>query len=374
MRKGTKGTITNRTIARDMMNMLRPDSLLNISLEQRHILRNEASVQWRKDNPERASEIGIKGGNGCLIKGVGIHALSKEQMSEQGKKNYREGKGIASLTLEQRIEIGKEFGKPNLVGEIICGVCGRTTNKGNYAQSHGDNCRELDKIRLIDALPNIFTSPIIDIIAEKIRILNVQQLNIKHNTCEYTKVDVLVEKPNNFKPQWYKKNIEKIKTFKQNYETIIGKKYEKSVDVISYEDLFSIDEMELQKNIIRDNKKVLSKTRKQYCNTPSAKEHLTKLSRENAEKSTLRKLNRYKKLLEFIPNEQFTSKQFKLICNQLVEHYKNKNKLEELYTECGINETNINAYTKVLLRESTLINQIFKGPNQFNSSIYKKIK
>ena len=33
-----KGTITNRTIARDMMNMLRPDSILNKDLEKRHIL------------------------------------------------------------------------------------------------------------------------------------------------------------------------------------------------------------------------------------------------------------------------------------------------------------------------------------------------
>jgi hypothetical protein len=348
---------TSRTLARDLGNQLFPDSILNENIKERQVMATEASVIWALNNPEEASERGTKGGDACMAKGVGIHALTFEQMSEQGKKNYEAGLGIASLTPEQRSEIGKEFGKPNLVGEIICGVCGRTTNIGNYTQSHGDNCRELHKVRLIDALPNIFTSAIIDIIAEKIGILNVEQLNIKHNTCEYTKVDVMVENPNNFKPQWYKKNIEKIKTFKQNYEIIVGKKYEESVDVISYEDLFSINEIELQKNIIKDNKKALSKARKQYSNTQSGKEHLTKISRENALKRINKKIQKFKSILELISSDTFTLKDVQTACKEYG--------IEKWYDAEG----------KKIIKEKTLVEQIYKGKGlQYKDpSIYKQI-
>ena len=343
-------SVTSRVLASAFTNQLCIDSILNKDLEKRHVLRTEASVQWRKDNPERAREIGLMGGETSKT------PEGRARMSEVGKK-YGPINGKKWGEIYGPIN-GKKYGKPNLVGEIICGVCGRTTNKGNYTQSHGDNCRELDKVRLVDALPNIFTSAIIDIIAEKIGILNGEQLNIKHNTCEYTEVDVLVEKPNNFKPQWYKKNIEKIKTFKQNYETIIGKKYEESIDVISYEDLFSIDGIELQENIFEEYRRTTSKARKQHSNTKSGKDHLTKISRENALKRSNKKIQKFKSILELILSDTFTLKDVQTACKEYG--------IEKWYDAEG----------KKIIKEKTLVEQIYKGKGlQYKDpSIYKKIK
>ena len=210
-----KGTITNRTIARDMMNMLRPDSILNKDLEKRHILRTEASVQWRKDNTERAREIGLMGGNATFKKKTGIHAETFEVRSERAKKSYKEGKGMAKLTKEQRSKIGKSIGKKNLVGEIICELCGRKTNKGNYKQFHGDNCREKSIIEFIELLPNKFTKGIVKEIATKYEIENWEKWNIFHELCIYTKCVVKIDRPNQFNPCWYGKNIKEINKVKK---------------------------------------------------------------------------------------------------------------------------------------------------------------
>jgi hypothetical protein len=155
-----KGTITNRTIARDMMNMLRPDSILNKNVKERQKNATKKALEFRKNNPEKASEIALKGGNATFKKKTGIHAETFEVRSERAKKSYKEGKGMAKLTKEQRSKIGKSIGKKNLVGEIICELCGRKTNKGNYKQFHGDNCREKNIIEFIELLPNKFTKGI----------------------------------------------------------------------------------------------------------------------------------------------------------------------------------------------------------------------
>jgi hypothetical protein len=209
-----KGTITNRTIARDMMNMLRPNSILNKNLNERQEKATKKAKEWRDENPEKSRKIGILGGNKCKEMKVGIHALTKEQLSEYAKKNYREGKGFAKLTKEERSIIGKKVGKQNLVGEIICEKCGRKTNKGNY-RFHGDNCREFDKINLIDNLPNKFTKAIAKEIAEKLDIMNWEKLYIFHETCPYTECYIKVNNPNQHNPSWYKKNTKEINKIKK---------------------------------------------------------------------------------------------------------------------------------------------------------------
>jgi hypothetical protein len=210
-----KGTITNRTIARDMMNMLRPDSILNKDLEKRHILRTKAAIEWRKNNPEKSSEIALQGGNATFKKKTGIHAETFEVRSERAKKNYKEGRGFAKITKEQRSKIGKTIGKQNLVGELICEKCGRNTNKGNYKQFHGDNCREKSIIEFIELLPTKFTKGIAKEIAIKYEIENWEKWNIFHQLCIYTKCVVKIDRPNQFNPCWYGKNIKEINKIKK---------------------------------------------------------------------------------------------------------------------------------------------------------------
>jgi hypothetical protein len=210
-----KGTITNRTIARDMMNMLRPDSILNKNVKERQKNATKKALEFRKNNPEKASEIALKGGNATFKKKTGIHAETFEVRSERAKKSYKEGKGMAKLTKEQRSKIGKSIGKKNLVGEIICELCGRKTNKGNYKQFHGDNCREKNIIEFIELLPNKFTKGIAKEIAIKYEIENWEKWNIFHELCIYTKCVVKIDRPNQFNPCWYGKNIKEINKVKK---------------------------------------------------------------------------------------------------------------------------------------------------------------
>jgi hypothetical protein len=176
----------------------------------------EARAKWGKNNSERVSEIAALGGESALKLGVGIHGLSKEQMSQHGKKNYKEGKGMAKLTTEERSKIGKTKGKQNLVGEIVCEKCGRKTNKGNYKQFHGENCREKKIIQFIELLPNKFTKAILKETAIRYEIIGWEKWNILHELCIYTKCIIKVERPNQFNPCWYGKNIKEINKVK-NY-------------------------------------------------------------------------------------------------------------------------------------------------------------
>jgi hypothetical protein len=112
-------TYTKREEARDIINILRPDSLLVRTQKERRKKATEASVVWASNNPKEASDRGIKGGNGCLNKGVGIHAETFEVRSKRAKINYKEGKGFAKLTQEEKSVIGVTYGKPNLVGDSM---------------------------------------------------------------------------------------------------------------------------------------------------------------------------------------------------------------------------------------------------------------
>jgi hypothetical protein len=166
--------------------------------------------EWRKKNPDKAKSIAEKGGNKTLKLKIGIHNRSHKEMSEHAKSLYKQGKGMASISKLERKRLGKEYGKKNLIDEVICEKCGRSVNKGNYAKSHGKKCKELDKINLINLLPNKFTQSITKEIAEEHGIKNWKALNIFHDTCPYTKCIVKVDRPNQFNPSWYGKNKREI--------------------------------------------------------------------------------------------------------------------------------------------------------------------
>lgn len=133
---------------------------------------------------------------------LGIHAATKEQRSEWAKNS-----GFSAMSPEERSSIGKTYGKKNLLKEIVCEKCGNTVNKGNYHQFHGEKCREADKIRLINALPDLFTKAMIKEVANRIEIKDWEKLNITHHTCPYTEIHIKVERPNQYNPSWYKKLI-----------------------------------------------------------------------------------------------------------------------------------------------------------------------
>ena len=166
--------------------------------------------EWRKKNPDKSKSIASIGGNKTLKLKIGIHNRTHKEMSEHSKNLYKQGKGMASISKSERKRLGIEYGKKNLCSEVICEKCGRSVNKGNYAKSHGKKCKELDKIKLINLLPNKFTQSITKKIAEENRIKNWKALNIFHDTCPYTKCIIKVDRPNQFNPSWYAKNKREI--------------------------------------------------------------------------------------------------------------------------------------------------------------------
>lgn len=211
-----KGIVTNRTIARDMMNMLRPDSILNRNKEERQSKATQRAKEWRVKNSKKAKEIATIGGNKTFELGLGIHSETFEVRSQRAKKSYKDGKGMAKLTREERSKIGKTIGRKNLVSEIVCENCGKKVNKGNYAQFHSIKCREEKIINLINLLPEKFTKSIVKKIAEENKIKGWENWNIFHELCSYTKCIIKVERPNQFNPCWYGKNkreINKVKKF-----------------------------------------------------------------------------------------------------------------------------------------------------------------
>lgn len=163
---------------------------------------------WRDKNPDKASEIASMGGETSKTK------EGRARMSKVGSK-YGKIYGGKTLTKEEYSENGKKYGKQNLISEIICEKCGKTVNKGNYGKSHGKKCRELDKIKLIQLLPSKFTKTITKDIAKEHGIKNWEKLNIFHHTCPYTKCVIKVEKPNQYNPYWYGKNIKEINKVKK---------------------------------------------------------------------------------------------------------------------------------------------------------------
>jgi len=134
--------------------------------------------------------------------GKGIHAMTKEELSEHGK-YCASIAGFSQMTKEEQTQIGKKYGKKNLLKKMICEECGKEVNKGNYHQFHGDKCKEKQKKDLLNLLPNPFTSVDLKQIAEKNNIKNYKSLNLLHSTCPYT---VCIKSgTNQFNPGVYKK-------------------------------------------------------------------------------------------------------------------------------------------------------------------------
>jgi hypothetical protein len=175
-----------------------------VSQKQNALARGE----WGRKNPDKQKQIATKGGEA-----VNTPEL-KEKMSKIGKQ-YGKENAVKYIPIETKKRNGKQYGKQNLCSELICEKCGRSVNKGNYAQSHGKKCKELDKIKLINLLPDKFTQGIVKEIAEEHGIKNWKALNIFHDTCPYTKCIIKVDKPNQFNPCWYGKNKREINKIKK---------------------------------------------------------------------------------------------------------------------------------------------------------------
>jgi hypothetical protein len=168
-----------------------------------------ARVEWGKKNAEKSKNIARIGGNK-----VGKTKEGRKRMSVIGKE-YGPNNAVEFIPIETKQRNGKKYGKLNLTSEILCEKCGKTVNKGNYAQSHGKKCKELNKINLINLLPNKFTQSIVKGIADENGIKNWKSFNIFHDTCPYTKCIIKVDKPNQFNPSWYSKNIKEINKVKK---------------------------------------------------------------------------------------------------------------------------------------------------------------
>lgn len=168
---------------------------------------SEQAKKWREKNPDKASEIASAGGKKSRS------SARRKIMSNIGKQ-YGADNAVKYISLETKKRNGKKFGKQNLCSEIICEKCGKSVNKGNYAKSHGKKCRELDKIKLLNLLPDKFTKSIIKEIALDSGIKNWEKLNLLHDTCPYTICIIKVDKPNQYNPCWYRKNKREINKIK----------------------------------------------------------------------------------------------------------------------------------------------------------------
>jgi hypothetical protein len=198
---------TSGTIARDIINILRPNSGLRITQKERQVSATKASIEWRKNNPEKATQIAKMGGENSKTE------EGRNRCSKVGKK-YGPENAVKYIPIETKKRNGTKYGKQNLVGEIMCEKCGRITNKGNYAQSHGQNCRELDKIKFIDLLPNIFTTSEMKKIANANNIDWIR-LNILHHTCIYISIKEKGKFPFQMNPNIYSKNKKEINKVKK---------------------------------------------------------------------------------------------------------------------------------------------------------------
>lgn len=168
----------------------------------------EKAKKWREKNPDKSFEIASKGGKKS-------RSSSRRKIMSNVGKVYGAENAVKFIPIETKKLNGKKFGKQNLCSEIICEKCGKSVNKGNYGKSHGKKCRELDKIKLLNLLPNKFTKSIIKEIAEENDILDWVKLNLLHDSCPYTKCIIKVDKPNQYNPCWYSKNKREINKMKK---------------------------------------------------------------------------------------------------------------------------------------------------------------
>jgi hypothetical protein len=175
-----------------------------VSQKQNALARGE----WGRKNPDKQLKIATKGGDKSK-------SPERRKICSNTGKKYGAENAVKYIPIATKKRNGKKYGKQNLCSEIICEKCGRSVNKGNYAQSHGKKCRELDKIKLIDLLPDKFTKSIVKDTATENGIKKWEQLNILHETCPYTKCIIKVEKPNQYNPCWYSKNKREINKMKK---------------------------------------------------------------------------------------------------------------------------------------------------------------
>ena len=175
-----------------------------VSQKQNALARGE----WGRKNPDKQKQIATKGGEA-------VNTLElKEKMRKIGTK-YGSENAVKYIPIETKKINGKKYGKQNLCSEIVCEKCGRSVNKGNHKQFHGDNCREKNIIEFIELLPTKFTKGIAKEIAIKYEIENWEKWNIFHELCIYTKCVVKIDRPNQFNPCWYGKNIKEINKIKK---------------------------------------------------------------------------------------------------------------------------------------------------------------
>lgn len=86
-------------------------------------------------------------------------------------------------------------------------------------------------------------------------------------------------------------------------------------------------------------------------------QHLCNMGKKSAEKSIQIKIEKYKSILKFIRKKEFTFADMRDACEKF-----------------GIKENCIAGEAKKILRETTLVKQIHKGYNQFDPSLYIKVK
>lgn len=112
------------------------------------------------DRALHCKSIAKDGGNTALKLGIGIHGLSDEERSKNGKiggeisGNINKENGWAS-------EVGTQWGRINMIEhmnkEVQCQHCGETTNLGNIVRYHKDGiCKDREKFE--QQIVNVYES------------------------------------------------------------------------------------------------------------------------------------------------------------------------------------------------------------------------
>lgn len=96
---------------------------------------------------------------------------------------------------------------------------------------------------------------------------------------------------------------------------------------------------------------------KKRTKMPDFHQHLCNMGKKSGEKKVLIKIEKYKSILKFIRKEKFTFADMRKACEKF-----------------GIKDNCIAGEAKKILKEKSLIKQIHKGYNQFNPSLYIKVK
>lgn len=96
---------------------------------------------------------------------------------------------------------------------------------------------------------------------------------------------------------------------------------------------------------------------KKRTKMPDFHQHLCNMGKKSGELRTKDKLEKYKSILKFIRKKEFTFSDMRNACEKF-----------------GIKENHIAFTAKKILKEKSLVKQIHKGYNQYNPSLYIKLK